>query len=86
MELFERARALVDREALAVLLITHHVNLAARYADQLLVLTAGRVAAQGAPATVLTHATVERVFGWPVAITQFDGAPHIVPQRKPLSP
>jgi iron complex transport system ATP-binding protein len=85
MELFERARALVERAGLAVVLVTHHVNLAARYADQLLVLADGRPAAQGAPAAVLTQATVERVFGWPVTVERFDGAPQIVPLRKPLS-
>jgi len=85
MELFERARALVTRSGLTVLLITHHVNLAARYADRLLVLAAGRTQAQGAPAAVLTRDTVERVFDWPVAVERFDDAPQIVPLRKPLS-
>lgn len=85
MELFERARALVDRAGLAVLLITHHVNLAARYADRLIVLSGGRTVAQGRPGDVLTRETVERVFGWPVAVAAFDGAPQIVPQRKPLA-
>jgi iron complex transport system ATP-binding protein len=85
MELFERARALVDRDRLAVLLITHHVNLAARYADRLLVLAGGRPVAQGRANDVLTRDTVERVFGWPVAVAQFDSAPQIVPLRKPLN-
>jgi iron complex transport system ATP-binding protein len=85
MELFERARALADRAGLAVLLITHHVNLAARYADHLLVLAHGRPVAQGTPGAVLTRETVERVFGWPVAVEQFDAAPQIVPLRKPLT-
>jgi iron complex transport system ATP-binding protein len=40
MELFERARALVDRR-LAVVVITHHVNLAARFADRVLLLAGG---------------------------------------------
>src|SRR5439155_1096261 len=34
MELFELVRALVDRHGLAALMITHHVNLAARFVDQ----------------------------------------------------
>src|SRR5439155_106400 len=34
MQLFELVRALADRDGLAVLLITHHVNLAARFADR----------------------------------------------------
>jgi iron complex transport system ATP-binding protein len=85
MELFERARALVERHGLAVLVITHHVNLAARFADRVHVLAAGRAVAQGAPAAVLTAAIIERVFEWPVVIHPFDGAPQVIPLRQPLS-
>ena len=85
MELFERARALVDR-GLAVVVITHHVNLAARFADRVLLLAAGETVAAGAPSEVLTAVTVRQVFEWPVAIEPFDGAPQIIPQRQPLKP
>jgi iron complex transport system ATP-binding protein len=85
MELFERARALVDR-GLAVIVITHHVNLAARFADRVLLLAAGDTVAAGTPGDVLTADTIRRVFEWPVVIEQFDGAPQIIPQRQPLSP
>jgi len=84
MELFERTRLLAVPEGLAVLVITHHVNLATRFADRVLLLHDGRPAAQGRPGDVLTRGTVERVFDWPVAIAQFDGAPQIVPLRRPL--
>lgn len=83
MELFERARTLVNR-GLAVVVITHHVNLAARFADRVLLLAAGETIAQGTPGEVLTAATIRRVFEWPVVIEQFDGAPQIIPQRQPL--
>ena len=86
MELFERARSLVDRAGLALLVITHHVNLAARYADRVLLLAGGVTAAQGTPAAVLTADTIRRVFQWPVVIGSFDGAPQIIPQRQPLAP
>jgi iron complex transport system ATP-binding protein len=82
MELFELVRALADRDALAVVLITHHVNLAARFADRVLLLAEGRPAASGTPAEVLTRETVERVFAWPVSIAPFEGAPQIIPLRK----
>src|SRR5438552_846102 len=62
MELFELVRTLVDGFGLAALMITHHVNLAARFADQILILAEGRAVARGAPAAVLTRETVERVF------------------------
>ena len=82
MELFELVRALADQDGLAVVLITHHVNLAARFADRVLLLADGRQAAAGAPAQVLTRETVERVFAWPVAIAPFDGRPQVIPLRQ----
>jgi iron complex transport system ATP-binding protein len=82
MELFELIRALADQDGLAVVLITHQVNLAARFADHALLLSQGRPAGEGSPAAVLTHETVERVFAWPVAIAPFDGQPQIVPLRQ----
>jgi iron complex transport system ATP-binding protein len=85
MELFELVRALVDAHGLAALMITHHVNLAARFADRVLILAEGRAVARGAPADVLTRETVERVFSWPVAIEPFEGRPQMIPLRKPSS-
>jgi len=68
-----------------VLLVTHNLNLAARYADRLVLLDGGRLAAEGTPAEVLTRDTVERVYGWPVEIVPHPGpgpdagAPQVVP-------
>ena len=64
-------------------MITHHVNLAARFADRVLLLADGRTAGQGAPGAVLRRETVERVFAWPVAIESFDGRPQMIPLRQP---
>jgi len=81
MELFELLRALADEQQLAVLLITHHVNLAARFADRLLLLGEGRSVAAGTPAQVLTEERVAATFQWRVAIEQFDDRPQITPLR-----
>ena len=79
------------REGVTVLLVTHNLNLAARYADRLVLLHEGRVAADGPPATVLTRDIVERVYGWPVTIAPHPGpgpdagAPQVVPLAAPHS-
>jgi iron complex transport system ATP-binding protein len=84
MAIFELLRDL-GRAGTTVLLVTHNLNLAARYADRLVLLDRGRVAAAGAPAQVLTRETVERVYGWPVRIDRHpgpgpdSGAPQVVP-------
>jgi iron complex transport system ATP-binding protein len=75
----------VDARRLGAIVITHHVNLAVRFADRVLLLDAGSPAAEGTPEAVLTRATVERVFAWPVAIEQFQGRPQMIPLRKPTS-
>ena len=84
MELFERVRALVEGRGLAAVVITHHVNLAARFADRVLLLSRGSVAGLGAARDVLTRETVERVFEWPVAIQPFDDRPQMIPLRRDL--
>ncbi|CAN5828351.1 iron-enterobactin ABC transporter ATP-binding protein [soil metagenome] len=78
MAVWELLREL-GRDGVTVLLITHNLNLAARYADQLILLDGGQVAAHGTPREVLTPETVERVYRWPVEITTHAGAPQVVP-------
>lgn len=84
MELFERVRALVDGTGLAAAVITHHVNLAARFADRVLLLSRGSAVGLGPARDVLTRETVERVFEWPVAIQPFDERPQMIPLRRVL--
>ena len=83
MGLFELVRGLVVDPGLGVLMITHDLNLAARFADSLLLLEGGRPIAAGPPAEVLTQQTVEAVFSWPVTMQTIDGRPQMVPLRKP---
>ena len=81
MELFELIRQLVA-DGLAGLVITHHLNLAARFADRIVLLSDGQVVATGRPAAVLTKERLTTVFGWPVAVTTWcDGSPQVVPLR-----
>jgi iron complex transport system ATP-binding protein len=81
MELFELFRQLVEG-GLAGLVITHHLNLAARFAHRIILLDRGSVVAVGTPAEVLRRGILSRVFEWPVAVTTwYDGAPQVVPLR-----
>ncbi len=81
MEVFELVTQLVHEGHLAGLLVTHHVNLAARFVDRVVVLDEGRTAASGEPDKVLTPEVFERVFGWPVARAEWHGMPQFVPLR-----
>jgi iron complex transport system ATP-binding protein len=65
MEIFELIREL-SHDGVTVLLVTHSLNLAARYADELVLLDRGTVAAAGSPADVLRQELLERVYEWPL--------------------
>ena len=82
MELFELVGQLV-KDGLAGLVITHHLNLAARFAHRIVLLDRGSVVAMGRPGEVLNRETLSRVFEWPVAVTSWpDGSPQVVPLRR----
>ena len=86
MEILELIRALVD-QGLAGLVITHQLNLAARFADRIMLLSEGRVVADGPPRAVLRQDTLTGVFQWPVAVTTWcDGSPQVVPLRPGEAP
>ena len=81
MELLELVRRLVN-EGMAALVVTHELNLGARFADRMLLLSDGRVGAGGTPAEVMRPELLSRVFRWPVAVgTSPEGAPQVVPLR-----
>jgi len=65
---------------IGVLAILHDLNLAALYADRLIVLSRGTLAAEGAPQAVLTEALVREVFDLAVQITRHPtrGCPQVV--------
>jgi iron complex transport system ATP-binding protein len=86
MELFELFQQLVEG-GLAALIITHHLNLAARFAHRIVLLNRGAVVAMGTPAQVLQRNTLSQVFEWPVAVTKWqDGAPQVIPLRANEAP
>jgi iron complex transport system ATP-binding protein len=79
MTTFALLRKLRD-EGATVVVATHNLNLAARYADELVLLHAGRVAAHGTAHDVLSSERIEAIYEWPVSIVAHaSGAPQIVP-------
>lgn len=83
MAILEVLRSSVD-EGMTVLLITHGLDLAAQFADRMLLLASGTVAAEGSPTEVMTEDTLGEVYGWPVAVDldARTGAPRVTPLRR----
>jgi len=85
MGIFELMFSLAH-SGLAVLLVSHQLNLVARFADTIVLLDRGRVATTGSPTEVMRADTLESIYGWPVVITRDPavGAPALVPLRRPI--
>jgi iron complex transport system ATP-binding protein len=67
MTILELLRASAD-DGMTVLLVTHHLDLAGRFADRLLLLDRGRVAAEGPPEEVFREEVLESVYRWPISV------------------
>ncbi|MFZ1984903.1 MAG: ABC transporter ATP-binding protein [Desulfatitalea sp.] len=82
MDLMERLKT---HQGITIVMVSHDLNLAAMYADLILLLDKGRLAGLGAPREVLDFALLEKVYGCPLLV---DKSPlgdyprvHLVPGR-----
>ncbi len=95
LDLLDRVRSLSRTRRVAVVAALHDLNLAARFADRIVVLSHGRRVADGTPSGVLSEELLARVWGV-VADLELDrrtGLPYLVPRelsvdrpRSPTSP
>ncbi|WP_278234800.1 ABC transporter ATP-binding protein [Isoptericola sp. AK164] len=81
VELLDLLTDLNAERGTTVVMVLHELNLAARYADHLVVMSAGRVVAEGSPAEVLDARTVLDAFGLDAKVVPdpVAGTPLIVP-------
>jgi len=63
LAIFRILRDWASRDGLAVVVVSHDVNLAARFCTHVLLLNDGRAVAQGPSATVLTPSVLQPVYG-----------------------
>jgi iron complex transport system ATP-binding protein len=81
IEVLDLLHELNHEQGTTVVMVLHDLNLAARYADRLVVMRAGRIIAEGPPAEVLTEAVALEAFGLTARIIADPvcGSPMIVP-------
>ncbi|GAB3524080.1 ABC transporter ATP-binding protein [Arthrobacter monumenti] len=81
IEVLDLLTDLNHRAGTTIAIVLHDLNLAARYADHLIAMKNGRIAATGAPAEVVTEAMVQNVFGMDsrVIADPISGTPMIIP-------
>ncbi len=81
LELLDLLTELNRVHGTTVVMVLHELNLAARYADHLVVMRAGAVIAEGSPDEVLTREIVQRAFDLEarVILDPVAGSPLVVP-------
>ena len=83
MAIMELLRRSADA-GITVLLVTHSLDLAAQFSDRMLLLAAGRVAAEGSVDAVLREDVLSDVYGWPISVDRdpANGTARVVPLRR----
>lgn len=79
MEVLREIRALSLGEGVTVAVVLHDLNLAAHYCDRLLLLSEGRLLAQGVPEQVLTAQWLRQAYGIEARIEHDEGGVSVRP-------
>lgn len=84
VSLLEQVRDLARRDHLAVLVVLHDLNLAARYTDRLGLLVKGELCALGSPGEVMTSELLSRAYHTPLQVLSLgqNNAPFVLPLVK----
>ena len=87
VEVLDLVRRLNHEQGRTVVIVLHDLNQAARYADHLVAMKAGRIVAEGAPGEIVTAELVRDVFGLKSVVVPdpVTGSPLVVPGA-PYSP
>ncbi|HET6248912.1 MAG TPA: ABC transporter ATP-binding protein [Tepidisphaeraceae bacterium] len=86
VELGSLLRTLARQKKLAILMASHDLNLAGQIADRLIVLSQGRIAADGVARDVLRPDLLQSVYGVPMEAFESAGTIHVFPAIRPSIP
>jgi iron complex transport system ATP-binding protein len=81
-QVLELVAELREHGELTVLCAMHDLTLAGQYADRLLLLSQGRLVAEGPPAEIATEALISAHYGAEVRVIEEDGAVAVLPVRR----
>jgi iron complex transport system ATP-binding protein len=72
------------KKGLTAIMAIHDINLAARYCDEMILLSRGRIFANGPPKDILTKKNIKKVFGIESVVNgnPADGSVFVVPLSK----
>ena len=78
MEVTRILRDLSIKKNILIIMISHDLNIAAKYSDSMIMLAKGSIYAIGKPCDVLTKENIKEVYGVDSEIIQSHGRPHLI--------
>ena len=79
LEMFEVVKVLSEQRGLVTVMILHDLNMAARFADEIIVLKDGETYSQGPPEEIMTREMLSDVYSIDAeVIRDRDGLPHVI--------
>lgn len=82
VEVMDVIRRAAQDSGKAVVAVLHDLTLAARFADQIVVVEAGRLVAAGTPTEVMTEEVLWTSFGLDAVVVDVEDAPAIIPRQR----
>jgi iron complex transport system ATP-binding protein len=81
LEVMHTIKSIVRKKGISAIMALHDLNLAARYADKIILMNGGGIVAVGDPASVITPSNIQLVFKVEADVYQKEGKLHVVPLR-----
>lgn len=78
IEVTKTLSMLPKSKGMLVIMISHDINITAKYADRIIMLAGGGVFADGAPKDVLTKENLRTVYGVDSDVIEVNGRPHVI--------
>ncbi len=78
LDVAKMLKALSREKDILVIMICHDINIAAKYSDEIILLSGGTIYSIGVPKEVITEKSLREVYGVKSVVIDDDGSPHVI--------
>ena len=78
LDVTKMLKRLSEERGILIVMISHDINIAAKFADQVILMFQGRIYDVGTPAEVITEDNLRSVYGVESKVIDDDGRPHVI--------
>jgi iron complex transport system ATP-binding protein len=71
-------KKMVSEKGILTIMISHDINIAAKYSDEIIMMHDGKIFATGTPKEVITEGNLRTVYGVECVVVEDQGSPHVI--------